>query len=212
MRLYLSSYRFGNNPEQILKLTTGKRAAVIVNAMDGVSDKERAEIVQTDMESLQRLGFTPEEIDLRDYFGKRLELTAKMTNFDFVWVHGGNVFVLRRAFKMSGADWVLTDMIREDQIAYGGFDAGICVLQRDLRGLEHVDDAVEVPEGYILEPLWEGLKIFRYSFAPHYKSSDPKSAAMEKVIAAYSANATRYVTLGDGEVLVINGNEEFVDF
>lgn len=76
MKLYLSSYRLGNK-SQVLVDSVGKnkKVAVIANAMDFLTDpKLRDDSAQRECEDLKALGFEPEEIDLRNYFGKSEEL------------------------------------------------------------------------------------------------------------------------------------------
>ncbi len=93
MRLYLSSYGLGNKPEQMLPLIGGtKRTAVIMNAQDNVLPDRRSERLIKEIDNLTALGMHPEELDLRDYFGKTNELKTAILNYDYFWVRGGNVF------------------------------------------------------------------------------------------------------------------------
>ena len=76
MKLYLSSDRLGDTPEKLVELVSNnKNFAVIANAMDFVENLEREESVKREVEDLRNLGLFPEEIDLRDYFGKQKELS-----------------------------------------------------------------------------------------------------------------------------------------
>ena len=42
---------------------------------------------------------------------------------------------------------------------------------------------------------------------PHYRSDHPESAAAEQVVAHLQANGIAHVTLRDGEVIVVNGDD-----
>src|SRR5690606_9805305 len=111
MRLYLSSYRIGDRAGALLALVgSGKRAAIIENALDGFPDEareaHRAEIYDPAGE-LAALGITGTRLDLRHYFGRQAALREALGRFDMVWVTGGNAFVLRRAMKQSGFDDVI---------------------------------------------------------------------------------------------------------
>ncbi len=66
MRLYLSSFRLGNYPEELVALTgRGKRVAVILNALDNRQEaRDRYRVTQ--VEALNALGFQAEELDLRN--------------------------------------------------------------------------------------------------------------------------------------------------
>lgn len=174
MRLFLSSYGLGNKPEELLPLISdNKRAAIIVNALDAKTPEARAERLQREIDALSALGFQPEELDLRQYFGKSAELKEIIKGFGLVWVRGGNVFVLRKAFKQSGFDKIIAELLEKDQIAYGGYSAGVCVLAPSLHGIELVDPKDETAEGYDTEVVWDGLGILGYAVAPHYKSDHP---------------------------------------
>ena len=73
MKLYLSSYKVGNDAEGF-KALVGKanaKVAVIDNSRDFSTDLERkAKSLQSELEAMSELGFIPEHLDLRDYFCK----------------------------------------------------------------------------------------------------------------------------------------------
>lgn len=142
MRLYLSSYKFGNYTEELVKLiSSNKRAGVIMNAVDWSDDKERINKGLNDqIDVLKSLGFDPEQIDLRDYFGKSDELKKHLANFGMVWVYGGNTFILKRAYEQSGFGNIIKEMILKSEIVYAGFSAGVVILSKSMKGLEIVDD------------------------------------------------------------------------
>ncbi len=204
MRLYLSSFRLGNETDELVRLFGyGKRVAVVANASDLVTKDERAFKVQTEHDLLSGLGFKTKEIDLRDYFSKEEELKAVLNGFDCIWVRGGNVFLLRRAFRQSGLDTILKELLEKDQIAYGGYSAGICILSPTLKGLELVDRPYDVTTHYNEELIWNGLGVVPYSIAPHYKSDHPESADVDKCVAYFEKHKMPFKPLRDGEVIVI---------
>jgi len=209
MRLYLSSFRLGNHPEELTKLLgDGNRAALIFNAQDWKATDDRAADLAAEVGRLKSIGLQPEEVDLRDYFGKPDELKQRLSSYDLVWVRGGNVFVLRRAFKQSGADTAITELLEKDIVVYGGYSAGIDILQPHLHGIELVDDPSVVPEGYDKEVIWDCLGLIPYCVAPHYKSNHPESADIDKTVEYYINNHVPFVALRDGEAIVINGTEQ----
>jgi len=209
MRLYLSSYKLGNQPEQMLPLIKGtKKTAIIMNAQDNVLPERRTERLQEEMDKLTNLGLRPEELDLRKFFGKADELKEHIKQFDYFWVRGGNVFLLRRAFKQSGFDNLLVELLRNDKVAYGGFSAGICILAPSLKGIELVDPKDDVSEGYDKAVVWDGLGILGYAIAPHYKSDHPESADIDKCVDYFKKNDIAHKTLRDGEAIIVNGDDE----
>lgn len=206
MHLYLSSFQFGDNPERLVELYgANKKVALISNALDSFSDITRRKLSEEEqLSSLTDLGLIPESIDLRNYFGKQNELDKKMQEFGGVWVRGGNVFVLRLAYKMSGFDVILQSINKErSDFVYGGFSAGVCVLAPSLQGLELVDDTQATQLAYQQPALTDGLGIIDFAFAPHFRSDHPESEAIEKVVEYYETNKITYRALRDGEVIIL---------
>jgi dipeptidase E len=194
MRMYLSSFRLGDHPEQLVALTGEKRrVAVIANAMDAAPAEIRHDSVLREVTALTALGYQPTEVDLRT-----ADPATALDGFGVVWVRGGNAFVLRAALAASGADVVLTDLIRTEAVVYGGYSAGCCVLAPSLRGLELVDDPSAAATVH-----WDGLGILDYAFVPHYRSDHPESADVEKVAEHYLAAGVPHRLLRDGEAIVV---------
>ncbi len=210
MRLYLSSYRVGDRAGSLLALLgSGKRAALIENALDLCSEDAREmhrREVYDPASELNSLGISSTRLDLRRYFGRTEALEAELSNYDLVWVVGGNAFVLRRAMKASGFDDVITRMLDNDQIVYGGFSAGAVVAAPSLAGIQLMDDADEVPAGYDHEPVWDGLGLIDHAIVPHFRSPHPETAAAERTTRHLSGQGLRYRALRDGEVIVWTEN------
>lgn len=204
MKLYLSSYKFGNHPEKLTELAgSNKKVAVIMNAVD-FGDKERQHNgLLTQIEKLKELGFDAEGLDLRNYFGKKDELKEYLKGIGMVWIHGGNAFILKRAFEQSGFDVLIKEFVMNDQIIYAGFSAAVCVAAPTLHGTELVDDPNIVPEGYSSNFSWDGLGFISYSVAVHYQSNHPESGLIEKEVEYFKEKSMPYKTLQDGEVIVI---------
>lgn len=211
MRLYLSSFHIGNKPEELLGLLgSRRRTGYIVNAVDGLPADFRRKSITQERDRLKSIGLEPEELDLRKYFGNPEATKAALSGFDLIWVRGGNSFVLRRALKQSGADKIITRLLVNDSIVYGGYSAGAVVMGPHLRGIELVDPKNEVPAGYDKAVVWEGLGLLLCGIAPHYKSDHPESAAIEKVVDYYITHHIPFVALRDGEAMVVHGNEQKV--
>lgn len=210
MRLYLSSYKFGNFSDELVKLVgNNKRVAIIANSRDGSSDKERAvKSLEEQIKNLNLLGFLSEELDLRKYFKKKEALKKYLSQFGLVWVLGGNTFVLKRAYEQSGFGLVIKEMLAKDEIVYGGYSAGVVILAPSMKGLEIVDDPDIVPDGYSPEFNWHGLGLVNYSIAVHYRSDHPESAEVEKEVEYLEKNKIPYKTLKDGEVIIIDRDRE----
>jgi len=207
MKMYLSSFRLGDHPEQLLDLVgSNKRVAVIANSIDFGNDPERRKAgVQREIVDLTNLGLQPEELDLRNYFGKPEELEKKLSEFGVLWVRGGNTFILRRAFKESGFDQWIIKQKDNKELVYAGYSAGVCILSPTLKGLEIVDDPNIISEGYKPETIWDGLGLIDFAFAPHFESpGHPETEAVSREVEHYKKEGIKYKTLHDGEAIVIN--------
>jgi len=207
MKFYLSSYKIGNETDKLKTMVSAdnKKTAYISNALDFSNDLERRkQSEQADIEQLNEAGLSDiEKIDLRDYFGKKAELEKKIAEFGVIWVCGGNCFVLRQAMKLSGLDTILKDLLKKDDILYGGYSAGVCVLAPTLKGMELVDDPNVKPYENQKETIWDGVGILDYSVVPHYKSDHPESKKVDEVFDYMTKNEIPFKTLGDGEVIII---------
>ncbi|WP_137725562.1 Type 1 glutamine amidotransferase-like domain-containing protein [Prescottella subtropica] len=168
MRLFLSSYRFGAHAERFVELAGGPGpVAVIANAADAWPPRARESAVVSDLMPLRRLGFDATEVDLRDYVGRPDELGTVLSRFPTVWVRGGNTFVLRAQLARSGADAVLTELVRSDALFYAGYSAGACVAAPTLTGVECADDPAEVAGVCGIPARWDGLGFVDRAIVPH---------------------------------------------
>jgi len=212
VRLYLSSFRLGDHPEHLVRLTgEGARIAVIANSCDGAPPEVRREAVQQELDALGGIGLQPREIDLRELAGAA-DVREAVADVDVLWVRGGNTFVLRVALQRSGADVVLERAVRADSLVWGGYSAGGCVLAPSLRGLDLVDPVDEVAQ---VQPgadvVWDGLGILDRPFVPHWSSpGHPETDMIDEVVAHYDTSGTSYWKLRDGQALVVDGDTSTV--
>lgn len=210
MRLYMSSFHFGNQPELFTKLIGGNHnVALILNAGDGLPQDIRSERVLRQIKELEEINLIGTDIDLRDYFGHEEELKEELKKYGAVWVPGGSAFILRRAMRDSGFDLIINQMLQEDKIVYGGYSAGICVLAPTLKGIDLADKPQEVERLFHKEIIWEGLNIIPYTPIPHYKSERSEYVVMDDVVKFMENEGLPYKTLRDGEVIIVkNENQE----
>jgi dipeptidase E len=202
MRLYLSSYKLGNEKHKLKSLiNSDKPLAYISNALDWSNDAERrVGSEQSDMNELADLNIPAQKLDLRDYFGKPEELKNQLQKFSGIFVRGGNAFVLRQAFSLSGLDKILQELKATD-LLYIAYSAGVCVLGPTLKGLDLMDRPNEKPYGEI-ETIWEGLGIIDYVVVPHYKSDHNEASLANKAVAYLKENNIAYKTMSDGDVVI----------
>jgi dipeptidase E len=186
-------------------LPKNKKTAYIPNAMDYLPDiKKRAEIEKPNIDQLIKLGLDVEVVDLRQYFGKQKELSKKLSEFGVIWVRGGSVFVLRQAMKFSGFDKIFKKLLTKEDMLYGGYSAGICILSPTLHGIEFMDDCTQRPYGKNSRIIWKGLDILDYYIVPHYKSGIEEQAKLaDKAIKYFIKKKLHFKTLRDGDVIII---------
>ena len=212
MRLFLSSYGAGNQPDKLLELLhDNNKVAVITNAGDCYSEEGTLEHLEKNRAFFKALGLETERLDLRNYFDDNGGLKTRLLEYGLIWVPGGNSFLLRRAMKQSGFDELIVELLAKNQIVYGGFSAGACMLSPTLRGVDLCDDPSIIAEGYDSEIIWDGLGLVDFSIAPHYKSDHPESAIIDRVVEYFEHKNMPFKALRDGEAIVINGNKtEFI--
>jgi len=205
MKLYLSSFKFGNEVERLRELLpAGSRIGHINNARDftAADPVRRAWHQQEEMGKLNELGAVAEVLDLKDYFGRQDALRERLTGLDGVWVAGGNVFVLRQAMRLSGFDVLFAELRQRQGFLYGGYSAGVCVLCDSLKYFAHVDDPNDHPYSGCKEVIWEGLNVFGFGILPHYDSDHPESEEIGREVERCIANKWLFKVLRDGEVMV----------
>lgn len=166
MKLYLSSYRIGNNTKELKNWieNNGNKILVIPNALDTFPDSERkSNGIMDKIRDLTEIGFDAEILDLRNFFNNSESLKERLKNAKAFYVLGGNVFVLRTAMKLSGFDIYLREIATEPDYLYSGFSSGICVLAKDLHGINLADNEKEDPYNYG-ETIW-GRYRFNWFYA-----------------------------------------------
>jgi len=206
MQLFLSSYRFGDYAE-VLQDMLGDEISdvgVITNAKDYKTLTERTESVRELFGSFAELGIDAHEIDLRVFFDQPDMLERELAKYKFIWLSGGNTFVLARALQQSGGDAIIRELVQSGKVIYGGESAGACIATPMLTGVEFGDDPYIVPEGYEDVEVWQGLGLVPFSIIPHYESEWEGYERMEEVLAEAGLP---YKILRDHQVYVVNGEQ-----
>jgi len=186
----------------------GSRAAVVANATDVYSPDDRTQAVASEQRALAELGFRTEELDLRKLFDTDgIEDTIR--SYDLVWVRGGDTWTLRYSMARSGADVAIRRLLADDDVVYGGYSAGSCVLGPTLEGIEGVDDPNWLKRLYGVDPIWEGLSVLDFCIVPHVNSPQhPESEACDRLAEVYRASGTPHQSLRDGDVLIVDGETQ----
>lgn len=94
MKLYLSSYKIGNEKQKLLELLskTNGKIGYIPNALDftKADPARRQQHIESDMSELRKMNLAVELLDLKKYFGKPPELQKKINGLGAVWVSEGS--------------------------------------------------------------------------------------------------------------------------
>lgn len=201
MRLYLSSYRWGDDVERLRVPAGTGRAAVVLNALDHFGEG-RTRDWELHRSGLEALGHQTAELDLRRWFGEEQALAEHLSGLDLVWVVGGNAFVLARAVAAAGLAPALRRRAAEGPFTYGGYSAGACVTGPDLTGVDAVDDPQARGVGHPrdVEPVTLGLVPFR--IVPHWESDHPETELVRGMASVLRQRGLEHRLLRDGEVVV----------
>ena len=203
MRLYLSSYGLGERPERLAALVGERREGLIIrNALDHSDDVERRrDDLEVQRAGLASIGLRGVDFDLREH--GPASVRAALADAGFVWVRGGNVFVLRMAMARSSFDEAIRAALADDALVYAGFSAGPCVLAPSLRGLELCDPVADAQRLYG-QVRYDGLGVLDRPVVPHLESvGHPESNLLGRVARRYVAAGRPFHPLRDGEVLII---------
>src|SRR5215467_13882729 len=120
MHLYLSSFLLGSKSHELVSLVRVPKVAVIANALDHTARSIRSAYADGQIDEFRQLGLDAHELDLREYFGAPKHLPPTLDMYGLVWVTGGNVFLLRRAMRLSGFDAHIAAQKGRDDLVYGG--------------------------------------------------------------------------------------------
>lgn len=210
MRLFLSSYRAGRHDNELLKFLSGiKTITIISNAKDYKTPEDRHEKIEENFRYYRSIGLDPKELDLRPFFSKT-DAKNLLDDHEFVWLAGGNVFLLRRALKYTGLDKVLINRVGDNSLILGGESAGAIIVGPTLKYSEMDTDEDSpnfIPEGYKKEAFWDGLRLVDYVPVPHYQSGD-YTAEIQEYINKLDANGITHKDMTDEQAILINGHKE----
>lgn len=208
MKLYLSSQKLGNQVDHLIALCkNNKRVAIIANGLDDKTATHRNNRVAVEIERLKSIGFIPEELDLRDYFGNSKALESFLSKKSMVWVRGGSAFILNRAMIQSGFSKVGVAMIKRSDLVYAGYSAALIVASVSLSGAELVDDPYVVPERYASSTNpFSGLGLIDFYLIPHIETKESWAEKIPLCARILIERNLEVVTLKDGEVYIVDGD------
>jgi peptidase E len=173
MRLLLTSFTTSEEHDAVLAGLIGKapsetRVAYIENAHDVYDDEESLDHGRQDLKSK---GYDVELVDLRQWRADRAGLREKLAGKDLFALAGANPFYLRWLMKVTGADEIITDLVRQGTV-YGGASAAAVVAGPTLRYFDNQDDPNAAEE-----VIWDGLNLTQTVVVPTSTMSSSARAA-----------------------------------
>jgi dipeptidase E len=203
MKLLLSSFNTSPSQDAALAAITGKRlselkAAYIENAYDVYEDE--ASLIEG-REELRAKGWDVELVDLRDWKSSqdREALRQKLAGKDVFLFAGGNPFYLRWLMKVTGADEIIIELVKQGKV-YAGASAGGVVAGPTLRFFDTLDDPNAAEE-----IIWDGLNLTEIVVIPHIDNEEFGAGCRQ---AGEALKAAGYMTwpITDAQALLINGD------
>jgi peptidase E len=124
-----------NETSILKKWVGGKKMWFIPNILpDGAAEATKASNEKSRKELLELFAIEIEMIDLQDYLGGNKELEKKISELDWVFVKGGNVFGLRDAIEKSWFATLINNMQKTDFL-YVWYDNWNFILASDVQSL-----------------------------------------------------------------------------
>jgi dipeptidase E len=154
--------------------------------------------VDDDREKLLELGFQVSDIDIKDVSEKNL--SAKLSDFDIIFVAGGNTSYLLEQAQISGFLTVARNLVRSGKI-YIGSSAGSLLAGPSIEVDKVYDDG---EFGKILDS-YEGLGFVDFVPLPH--ADNPRYLPyLEKAFKEYDQKY-QLIRLNDNQIIVVSGKK-----
>jgi dipeptidase E len=210
--MYLSSFQLGNDPRALVRFLGDRNSILVVaNGLDGEDPGTRAERVRQELQRLRQIGLEAEELDLRDHFEDDGGVRQRLQGGGAVWLRGGNLFLVRALMASTGADHLISELVRADRLVLAGYSVAPAIAGPSLRGFERVDDPSVVHRIAGLDPVWEGLGLLSRVIVPHCDSPDhPATNVLGRLATDLAQTGVEVTRLSDGEAFVVDGSATFI--
>ena len=203
MKLLLSS--FGPSPahdaalvELVGRPLSEIRVGYIENAHDVYDDPAS---LGEGREGLRRDGYVFDLIDLRDWRADHVGLRTLLERFDAFLLAGGNPYYLRSLMRITQADLIIADCVRNGAV-YAGASAAAVVAGPTLRHFEELDDPAEAES-----LIWDGLGLTQTVVAPHVDNPE-FGEGCRKAGDLCERDGYTVVRVKDAQALVIDGDDQ----
>ena len=137
-----------------------------------------------------------------DYMDIEFDEAEKLTNYQCIYINGGNPFYLLHHLKQSGADQVIRNL--NNQHVLIGVSAGAMVLGTNIEVAEFFTPEMNA---HNLQDL-SGLKLVNLCLFPHSNREDlfkdPYSQTIAERIDIFERHGCKVTRLADNEFLIFN--------
>lgn len=148
------------------------------------------------MDDLTQLGFKPIWYSLK--FKNKEQIARELNDADIIWVGGGNTFYLLDIAKKVGFLEVISSLVKNKQVAYGGISAGTILTQKTIEcaGWEPNHD----PNDCGISDL-SALDLVDFTSIVHYQDEQ------KDAIAKYKKEGEDLYVIPNGGMVVVDGEE-----
>jgi dipeptidase E len=123
-----------------------------------------------------------------------------LSQYDFVFVTGGNVFYLAYRLEETGFGDSLRKYV-EDGCVYAGSSAGSAILMCDLQHFATADDSSKAPR------ICQGIGLIEEAIIVH-ANHEKYATIMIDIATSYTEDGLEVIKINDGEVLVVEGESK----
>lgn len=141
------------------------------------------------------------EFDLeRAYtFDPKFDFRKFLSDFDFIFVSGGSVYVLNYWAMKTGVNKILKELIESEKVVYGGESAGAIFVFKDYKPYSILDHP-EIPP----EAIHDGLNLIDVAPLPHWGVKDYQDS-LEKIKKSLESRGYKVQPLTNDEALFVDG-------
>lgn len=118
-----------------------------------------------------------------------------LSSYDYIFISGGNTFVLSYWMDKTGCTEILRDLIMSDKIVYGGESAGTVFTTKDISFCAALDNPEKAPE-----QINTGLGLLGFIPLPHWGNEEFQNG-LESIKDNFDKNNTEVKVITDDQAL-----------
>ena len=203
MKLALFSFHITDEHAVRLEKMVGKplnesNVCFITTASNPYRDKED-EIPNWLQDTIDELENLFEKVDLFDFTtrSKNFDFVSYFSEYDIVFIGGGNVFYLSYFMMKYGLYDVLNNLINDNSIVYSGGSAGAVILSETIEPYDSIDDPSDAPT-----QVNEGMNVIEFVPIVHWED-EKYFEKLKTVKDTYEDMGYLTITITDNEALFI---------